>query len=834
MDQREPLKSLLVLCLDHDASKPRIDTMLEECLGKVIEPLFATLSEDIEFPESQRDLAACFVRWDGIGGHAIKALKENLSKRASSGLPLFLVGKFENPGEELLVRELGVIRAFSLPEEAEEMRKSFRRIALSFEQRGRLAILEKSFAKALETENWDEAQKAIDSLLFIDDRNQRYMLFLGMLYEKQGSLDKAEDIYQKILGNNSNNLKVKASLTGLFVKQGRHEEARKLSEETENMGSSLLEEILTTKVHMPNQNQAFKDIEKEFQQGDLATQFYQGRAEALASGGDVDGSIKYLRDVENKTQITSAKSIAAYKAGEIAAKANRTEAAEENLNRALTYSGGNMQVATDLLKEMKTPEYQRKITEQTQAAAEAKVAAAKPSVERGQHVSPPPPKDRQLEVLPFPINSGIKGDEILKDAREKFDKRRELVLEAKKTEGIFGKNIALLSEDPAGLAGFVRIMQNCGFVDISSFQRSSETLFSIRAGPPDVLVMWLHGGGEGTVRLLRTLMEDRTIPRFPVLVFCPGEDSRRKLVVQTSDVIFDRLYITVTSRSKLITAIEETVKTFNTEGGPQGLLREVRKFHLDKLHGEETEPLPASRFNQICDSIGRIPGKVYCAKTERVLRLIDKGDPQQAIVVTNLLTGEYPERLDAFLLLAEAKFEASNPPEEVATELFQVAFRSKDFSEEQAFLLGRLFYQYRAPATLYQLLDYWYKQEIWSKDCEFLYLVAGYNVLANRRKDVLGAVGSALKERAPRADFLALIADMLMTEKNWALARDFWKLIEMLPGANFAKCRINRVKCFMAQGQKGPAKNLIEEALKNFPKNAALISLSNELTGSSG
>ncbi|HXL01957.1 MAG TPA: tetratricopeptide repeat protein [Candidatus Atribacteria bacterium] len=76
------------------------------------------------------------------------------------------------------------------------------------------------------SDEWKEAQEALEKAVELSPSNSFYLLYLGWIYYQEGDNEKAESIFRKILDKNPEDFQARRFLIDALIEEGRKKEAK--------------------------------------------------------------------------------------------------------------------------------------------------------------------------------------------------------------------------------------------------------------------------------------------------------------------------------------------------------------------------------------------------------------------------------------------------------------------------------------------------------------------------------------------------------------------------------------------------------------------------------
>ncbi len=197
----------------------------------------------------------------------------------------------------------------------------------------------KKFESCLRSGDYEGAEKLLDSLVFIDERNRDYVLFLGNHYENEKDFDKAERIYKRILLNAPRFVKGMTVLANLYTLQGKSAAAETYFSTVRSSVGDCLEEILSVSNIPKAAKDEFPTVFAANQQTSGASftlKSFSSELKSLTECGKSERALDVFKEIEKNT---SNKEIVAKVGCELASliESSAPKAASEIYGKVIQY-----------------------------------------------------------------------------------------------------------------------------------------------------------------------------------------------------------------------------------------------------------------------------------------------------------------------------------------------------------------------------------------------------------------------------------------------------------------------------------------------------------------
>lgn len=184
--------------------------------------------------------------------------------------------------------------------------------------------LESKAEKALKENNSDDYQALIDSLIFLDGRNRIFIEFLGDTLLKNKKLEEALALYERVLINQPDAIRILCRAAEVSIKLGQYEKGKEFFKRADEAGKGFQEAILLGpgKKGIKGGPETLGKTLIELDSPYKVRETLESRVIAISETEGDDEAEMFLLDYQKKTSIQSIKNI---NYGDILKKKEKTE-----------------------------------------------------------------------------------------------------------------------------------------------------------------------------------------------------------------------------------------------------------------------------------------------------------------------------------------------------------------------------------------------------------------------------------------------------------------------------------------------------------------------------
>jgi tetratricopeptide (TPR) repeat protein len=829
-------------------------------------------SDSAELVNALRDgatppLAGIILKWDGVGGSAFKFVDKFRSALGNRLIPIIASkAEFLSSPERLLGEELGIRVVAKFLGEIDNTLLMFRELS---ERNANVKIqekLERQFNAELKLGNHDKARKIIDSLLFVDEQNQLYMLMLGQVYERKGDIKTAEALYQKILVARPNYVKAMAALFNVFTMQDKNDAAQDIALRAEGIAADFLEEQLSLgRIALDQAEELQESAHLISAIGTIknAEKFYQNRATQLLRAGKKIESISYLKGIVKKSRSKHIRGALNLKIGEIFKEIGKPDEARVHLDEAIRHSGLELPGAKALLKSLDNP----MLPVSPKAVLEAHVLHIIPGPRGDPSVSPDlnftPPKvlspakvdtvtaeappgigaegiaessgkleflgvfaqgsakrerradqNRHLPILP-PIDN-IAPRAVISAINRRRDDFAEDCYFNRAADPIRNGRFMVFGRDQKRLHNLRSILTRKKAKSILATTIPMDAIKSVLTHRLDALLIEYDIGFGASLAVMEAISAWQDVIRVPILVLVPTQQALDDFVVKKGKILADSTTIAPKNDEQIVEAMTGLFSgNLNCEslGAFVGL---VRKRVIDFRTGRNYQSLDSTVIDGLMTKIQGCEDGDFWSKFELLPVLEGRGNWVQYDQVLSDLDALDPAPTYSRCLFRAALTKAQGKVEQAGDDLFQQVTALKEHNELGLARVGSAMLNSKRADALGNLLKFWLKNgQLVTTTGQFHFLAAGHSFLLGDEKGGSSFLFKAVILEPTLFDHVSSLASYLATKGEFPASRDLLELAALLPNSDCRITELGIIKALINLKQKDVAGQRLDQLMKD-------------------
>jgi tetratricopeptide (TPR) repeat protein len=256
------------------------------------------------------DHDAIFVGWDRTNDSLIENLKKLRSIWDNRRILIIGIGD-PTEAEKNIAFELGIgswVNPGTMLNEIPDLGSDIRGYKENYEI---FKKLEEKANEALKSEKIDDLKSAMNSLLFIDSRNTIFIEFLGEMLFKNKLYQDAFKVYERVLMNQPNAIRILARAAEALGKLDRHDEAKEYYEKAEDAAKDLLEHIFLAegKKGYKGGPEALNSALSKLNSPDRVAEYVSNRVESIIATEGEDEAERYLFEAKKSFSLKAVKEI---------------------------------------------------------------------------------------------------------------------------------------------------------------------------------------------------------------------------------------------------------------------------------------------------------------------------------------------------------------------------------------------------------------------------------------------------------------------------------------------------------------------------------------------